>query len=62
MNGSQEGRGVFGVASGDAAPAFEVKHGIFHEVTQLVDVLVVRTLHEAILFGRDDGSHAWRAA
>ena len=35
-----------------------VKHGVFDQMAQLVDVLVIRALKETILFGRDDGIHA----
>ena len=58
MNGREKGRGVFGIAGGNAAPALEMKDGVLHQVAQLVEVLIVVTPDQAMLSGRYDRSHA----
>ena len=58
MDGGEEGGGVFGVAGGDAAPAFEVKKGVFDPVAQLVEVFVIGSLHGAVFLGGDNRVHA----
>ena len=57
MHDGQVGRGPFGVAGGEAAPAFEPQHGVFHQMTQLVEVFVVVALEESMFSGRDHRSH-----
>lgn len=58
MNRGEKGGGIFGIASGNAPPAFEVKEGIFDEMTQFVEVAIILALMEAVFFGRNDSSHA----
>lgn len=55
LSGRQERGGVFGVPSGNASPAFKVENGVFNQVAQLVEVLVIVTLNHAMSAGRDDG-------
>ncbi len=42
----------------DAAPAFEVEDGVFHQVTKLIEVLVVVALNKSMLSRRNDSNHA----
>ena len=50
--------GVFGVASGDSAPAFEVEEGVLYEMAQLVKVGVIFSEHFAVSSGWNDRLHA----
>ena len=58
MDCSEEGTGVFGITSSDAAPAFEMEEGVFDEVSKPVKVRVVVTLYFAVFLWGDDGLHA----
>ena len=60
MDGGEEGGGVFGVACRDATPAFEVEEGIFDQMPQLVQILVVMPLSCAVFLRWDDGVHPLR--
>ena len=57
VSGSEEGSGVFGVACGDAAPALQVQECVFNTVAQLVEFLIVFTLHFPIFIRRNHRSH-----
>ena len=58
LDGSEKGSGVFGVAGGNAPPAFEVEEGIFDQMAQLVERPVVVPLNFAMLPGRYYRLHA----
>ena len=58
MYGGEEGRGVFGVSSGDAAPSFEVEKGVFHQMPQFVEMPVVVALLFAVAARRNLRLHA----
>ena len=60
MDSGEEGGGIFGVACGDAAPAFEVQKSIFDQMPQLVQILVIRPLGCAVFLRRDNGVHLLR--
>lgn len=57
MDSGEEGGGIFGVACGDAAPAFEVQKGVLDEMAQLIEILVIRSLGCATFLRRDHGVH-----
>jgi hypothetical protein len=58
LDGGEEGSGIFRVAGGNAPPAFEVEEGIFHQMTQLVEIPVVFPLDFAVFPGRYHRFHA----
>jgi hypothetical protein len=58
LDGSEERSGVFGIASGNARPAFEVEEAIFHQMTKFVEIPVVFPLDFAVLPGRYHWLHA----
>ncbi len=53
MDSGEEGSGVFGIASCDTAPAFEVQDGIFHQVAQFVEIRVVGARRFAVAARRN---------
>lgn len=57
MDGGQERRGVFGIARGNAASAFQTQKGILDQMPLTVNVLVVITRNFAVLFRRDRCCH-----
>ena len=58
MNGGEERGGVFGVSCCDAAPSFEMKEGVFDQMTQLVKVLIIRSLRGSVFARRNNRRHA----
>jgi hypothetical protein len=58
LDGSEERSGVFGIAGGNAPPAFEVEEGIFHQMTKFVEIPVVFPLDFAVLPRRYHWLHA----
>lgn len=57
MNDGQEGRGPFGVAGGDASPAFESQDGVLDQMSLSIEVFIIVALDESVLSGRDHRSH-----
>lgn len=57
LNGGKEGGGALGVAGGDAAPLLEAHKGVFDQVTQRVEVLVVLARLLAVGAWRNDDLH-----
>jgi hypothetical protein len=53
MDGGKEGICAFGVACGDTAPFLKVANGVFHQVPQFIEVLVVRALLFAVFARRN---------
>jgi len=49
LHSGQKRGGAFGVSGGDAAPFFEVAHGVFYQMAQFVEVRIVFSLHFAVL-------------
>ena len=58
MDGSEEGRCPFGIAGGNSSPALEVEHGVFHQMAEFIEVLVVIALDDPVPFGRNDRAHS----
>ena len=58
MDSGEEGCGVFGVSGCDTPPLFECEKGIFDQVAQLIEVLVIRSLNCSVFLGRNDRVHA----
>ena len=58
MDGGEEGGGPFRIAGGDSPPTLEVEHGVFHQVTKFVEILVVIALDDPVPFGRYDRIHS----
>ncbi len=58
LDGGEKGRGVFGIARGDSAPALEMKEGILDQMAQFVEVAVNFSLDLAIFLGRYLRLHA----
>jgi hypothetical protein len=58
LDGGKEGCCVFGVTSGDAAPALEVQEGIFDQMAQLIEFFVIFALNLAIFLWRNYRLHA----
>jgi len=58
LDGGEERRRPFGIAGGNSAPALKVEHGVFHQVTEFIEVLVVFSLNDAVLFGRNNRIHS----
>ncbi len=58
MNGGQERGSPFCIASGNAAPAFEVEEGIFNEMTQFIEIGIVGTQFFAMFSRGNDHFHA----
>lgn len=48
----------FGIASGDASPAFQRKESVLYEMAHFVEITVIVPLLNPIAFGRYDGFHA----
>jgi len=57
LHDSEVRRGSLGVTGGNAAPAFKAEHGVFDQMTQLIEIFIVVALDESVLFGRDHRSH-----
>lgn len=57
MDGGEEGAAVFRVARGDAAPAFEMKKGVFDQVARFVKVMIVVPWVFSVFLWRDDRAH-----
>jgi len=55
---SEEGCGALGVASRDTAPSLEMKDGIFHQMAQFVEMLVIGAWRFAVAAGRNLRLHA----
>lgn len=53
MDEGEEGRGSLCVSGCNAPPSLEVEEGVFHQVAELVEVLIVRALDIPVLSGRD---------
>ena len=53
MDEGEEGRGSLCVSGCNASPSLEVEEGVFHQVAEFVEVLIVRALDESVLSGRD---------
>lgn len=58
VNGGKKRGSILSVTSGDGAPAFEMKEGIFDQVAKLIEMAVIFALEAAVSFGRNDGSHS----
>ena len=58
MGGSEEGSGIFGVASGNPAPALKVEEGIFDQTPCFVEMFVIIAFLFAIFSGWNLGAHA----
>ena len=57
MDGGEEGCGVFGVSGCDTPPLLERKKGIFDQMAQLIEVLVIRSLNCSVFLGWNDRVH-----
>ena len=53
MQGGEEGSGALGIAGGDTAPSLEVKDGIFHQMAQFVEMLVIDAWRFAVAARRN---------
>ena len=60
MDCGEKGRGVFGVSGRNTPPLFESKQGIFDQMAQLIEVLIMRSSNRSVFLGRNDGVHALR--
>ena len=58
LHGGEEGRRVFGISSGNAAPPLEMQEGVFDQVAQLVEVFIVWPLCDPVFPRRDHRVHA----
>ena len=58
MDGGQKRSGAFRIASGDTPPALEVQESVLDQVSQLIQVLIIRPLLLAISPWRDLHFHA----
>ena len=58
LDSSDKGIRVFGIASGNSAPAFEVQKSIFYQMPEFVKILVILSLLFAISFRWNDDLHA----
>ena len=47
----------FCITGGNASPTFQEKKTVLNQMTQFVEILVIFTLHLAILFRRNDSLH-----
>ena len=57
MDGGEEGLGIFSVAGSDAAPSLEMQEGVFNQMTQFIELFVVRPLLFSVFLRRDHGVH-----
>jgi hypothetical protein len=57
LNGGEERRGPLGVTGGNPTPAFKVQHGVLHQMTKLIEILVIVSLDKAVLLRRNDWYH-----
>lgn len=58
MDGGEEGGGVFGISCGNATPSFEVKKSVLDEMSEPVQIFVIRSLDGAVFLWWNDHLHA----
>lgn len=60
MDCGEKGCGVFGISGRDTPPLLESKKGIFDQMAQFIEVLVIRSLNCSVFLGWNDRVHALR--
>lgn len=59
MDGGEKRGSVLGVSCGNPSPLFQMEKGVFHQMPELIEMLVVMPLMLPTFLGRDDGFHVF---